>query len=69
MYTFNVILVLLPKQHAILFTHTNLLVLHTEIGHNLFRLVQVFRHVMFCRDEIINQLDDMVVAPIQEVVL
>jgi hypothetical protein len=65
MYTFNVILVLLPKQHAILFAHINLLVLHTETGQNLFRLVQVFRHVMFCRDEINNQLDDTIVAPIQ----
>jgi hypothetical protein len=69
MYTFNVILVLLLKQYAILFTHINLLVLHTKTGHNLFRLVQVFLHVMLRRDEINNQLDDIVVAPIQEVIL
>jgi hypothetical protein len=42
MHTFGVILVLLPEQHAILFAHINFLVLHTEAGHNLFRLVQVF---------------------------
>jgi hypothetical protein len=62
MHTFGVILVLLPEQHAILFTHINILVVHTETKHNLFRLVQVFRHVMLRQDEINNQLDDIVVA-------
>jgi hypothetical protein len=69
MHTFGVILVLLPEQHTILFAHINLHVVHTETGHNLFRLVQVFRHVMLRRDEINNQLDDIVVALILEVVL
>jgi hypothetical protein len=68
MHTFGVILVLLLEQHAILFAHIKLLVVHTETGHNLFRLVQVFRHVMLRRDEINNQLDDIVVALIREVV-
>jgi hypothetical protein len=49
MHTFGIILVLLPEQHAILFAHIILLIVHTEIRHNLFRLVQVFRHVMLCR--------------------
>jgi hypothetical protein len=40
MHIFGVILVLLPEQHAILFAHINLLIVHTETGHNLFRLVQ-----------------------------
>jgi hypothetical protein len=62
MYTFGVILVLLLEQHAILFTHISLLVVHTETGHNLFRVVQVFRHVMLYWDEINNQLDDIIVA-------
>jgi hypothetical protein len=62
MHTFGVIFVLLPEQHAILFTHINLLVVHTKTRHNLFRLVQVFRHVMLHRDEINNQLDDIIVA-------
>jgi hypothetical protein len=69
MYTFGVILVLLSEQHVILFTHINLLVVHTETGHNLFRLIQVFRYVMLRRDEINNQLDDIVVPLIREVVL
>jgi hypothetical protein len=69
MYTFGGIPVLLLEQHAILFTHINLLVLHIEAGHNLFRLVQVFRHVMLHRDEINNQFDHIIVALIQEVVL
>jgi hypothetical protein len=62
MHTFGVILVLLSEQYVILFTHINLLVVHTEIGHNLFRLVQVFWHVMLRQDEINNQLDYIVVA-------
>jgi hypothetical protein len=63
MHTFGVILVLLLEQHAILFAHINLLILHTETEHNLFRLVvQVFQHVMLRRNEINNQLDDIVVA-------
>jgi hypothetical protein len=69
MHTSGVILVLLPEQHAILFPHINLLIVRTETGHNLFRLVQVFRHVMLHRDEINNQLDDIIVALIREVVL
>jgi hypothetical protein len=68
MHTFGVILVLLPEQHAILFTHNNLLIVYTETRHNLFRLVQVFWHVMLHRDEINNQLDDIIVALIREVV-
>jgi hypothetical protein len=62
MYTFGGILVLLPEQYAILFSHINLLVLHTEADHNLFRLVQVFWHVMLRRDEINNQFDHIIVA-------
>jgi hypothetical protein len=54
MHTFGVILVLLPEQHAILFAHINHLIVHTETGHILFRLVQDFRHVMLHRDEINN---------------
>jgi hypothetical protein len=69
MHTFDVILVLLSEQHTILFAHINLLVVHTETEHNHFRLVQVFRHVMLHRDEINNQLDDIIVALIREVVL
>jgi hypothetical protein len=66
MYTFSGIPVLLPEQHAILFAHINILVLHTEAGHNLFRLVQIFWHVMLHRDEINNQFDHIVVALFQE---
>jgi hypothetical protein len=51
MHTFGVIFVLLPEQHAILFAHINLLIVHTETKHNLFRLVQVFHHVILRRDE------------------
>jgi hypothetical protein len=69
MHTFDAILVLLPEQQTILFAHINLLVVYTETGHNLFRLVQVFRHVMHHQDEISNQLDDIVVALIREAVL
>jgi hypothetical protein len=69
MHILCVILVLLPEQHAILFVHINLFILHTETEHNLFRLVQIFWHVILHRDEINNQLDDIVVALIQEVVL
>jgi hypothetical protein len=69
MHTFSVILVLLLEQHAILFTHINLLVVHTETGHNLFRPVQVFWRVMLRRDEINNQLDDIIIALIREAVL
>jgi hypothetical protein len=54
MYTFGVILVLLLEQHVILFAHINLLIVHTETGHNLFRLVQVLLYVMLHRDEINN---------------
>jgi hypothetical protein len=39
MLTFGVVLVLLPKQHAIFFTGINLLVVHFETGYNLFGLV------------------------------
>jgi hypothetical protein len=53
MHTFGVILVLLLEQHVIPFAHINLLVVHTETRHNLFRLVMLYR------DEINNQLDDI----------
>jgi hypothetical protein len=62
MHTFDVILVLLLEQHTILFAHINLLIVQTETRHNLFTLVQVFWHVMHRRDEINNQLDDIIVA-------
>jgi hypothetical protein len=69
MHTFGVVLVLLPKQHAIFFTGINLLVVHSATGHNLLRLVSVFQHVMLCWDEINNKLHDIIVALIREVVL
>jgi hypothetical protein len=39
MLAFGVVLMLLPKQHAIFFLAINLLIVHSEITHNLFRLV------------------------------
>jgi hypothetical protein len=39
MHTMGVVLVLLSEQHAILFTHINLLIVHTKTGQNLFRLI------------------------------
>jgi hypothetical protein len=68
MYIFSIILVLLPEQHAVPFTHINLLVVHTKTGNNLLLLVQVFRHVVLHWDEINNQLHDIVVALIREVI-
>jgi hypothetical protein len=46
MYTFGIVHVLLPKQHAIFFVGINLLIVHSEIGHILLRLVYVFCHVI-----------------------
>jgi hypothetical protein len=48
MLTFSVILVVLPKQHVIFFVGINILIVHSETGHNLLRLVYVFRYVMLC---------------------
>jgi hypothetical protein len=39
MLTFGVVLVLLPKQHAIFFAGINPLIVHSETRHNLLRLV------------------------------
>jgi hypothetical protein len=39
MPTFNVVLVLLLKQHVIFFVVINLFVVHSETGHNLLGLV------------------------------
>jgi hypothetical protein len=39
MHTFGVILVLIPKQHAFFFAGINLLIVHSETGYNLLRLV------------------------------
>jgi hypothetical protein len=39
MRTLDVVLVLLPKQHAILLAHINLLIVHVSIGQNLLGLV------------------------------
>jgi hypothetical protein len=39
MLAFGVVLVLLPKQHALFFTDINLLVVRSKIGHNLLGLV------------------------------
>jgi hypothetical protein len=69
MHTFGVILVLHPNQHVTFFVGINLLIVHSETGHNLLRLVYVFQHVILCWDEINNQLHDIVVALIREVVL
>jgi hypothetical protein len=69
MQTFSIILVLLSEQHVILFTHTNLLIVHTGTGNNVLERVQVFRHVVLRWDKINNQFHDIVVALIQEVVL
>jgi hypothetical protein len=68
MLTFGVILVLLPKQHAIFFVGINLLIVHSETGHNLLKLVYVFWHVMLRWDEMNNQLHNIVVELIREVV-
>jgi hypothetical protein len=62
MHKFGVVLVLLPKQYAISFSHINLLVVHSETRHNLLALVYVFRHVMLHWDEINNQLHNIIVA-------
>jgi hypothetical protein len=67
MYIFSIVLVLLSEQHAVLFAHINLLVVHTKTDNNLLRLVQVFRHVVLHSDEINNQLHDIVVVLIREV--
>jgi hypothetical protein len=39
MQTFSVVLVLLLEQHVAFFAHINILIVHTETGHNLFTLV------------------------------
>jgi hypothetical protein len=46
MHIFNVTLVLLLEQHAILLTHINLLIVHAKTAHSLLRLVVVIQHVM-----------------------
>jgi hypothetical protein len=69
MHTFGIILVLLSEQHAVLFAHINLLIIHTKTGNNLLCLVQVFWYVVLRWDEINNQLHDIVVALIREVIL
>jgi hypothetical protein len=35
MHIFGIILVLLPEQHAFLFSHINLLIVYTKTGNNL----------------------------------
>jgi hypothetical protein len=61
--------VLIPEENIIHFAHINLLIVHTKTGHNLLRLVQVFRYVMLRWDEMKNQFDDVIVALTQETVL
>jgi hypothetical protein len=68
MHTFSMILVLLLEHHAVLFAHINLLIVHTMPGNNLLLLVQVFRHVVLCWDEINNQHHDIIVALIREII-
>lgn len=60
----GVILVIPPQQHAIIFARINLLIVHAETQDNLFRLIQVLWHLMVRREEINNQLRDIVVAVI-----
>jgi hypothetical protein len=69
MYIFSIVFVLLLEQHAVLFTHINLFIVHTKTNDNLLSLVQVFRHVVLRWDEINNQLHDIVLALIREVIL
>jgi hypothetical protein len=59
-----VILVIPLEQHTIIFTCINLLIVHAETLDNLFRLIQVLWHLMDRREEINNQLHDIVVAVI-----
>jgi hypothetical protein len=49
MHTFGVILVLLLEQHVILFTHINILIVHTEIRHNLLDWYKSFDMLCFVR--------------------
>jgi hypothetical protein len=58
-------LMLLLEQHAVIFTSINLLVVHAETSHDLLAVVQVLRHVMVQRDEINNQLHNIVVTVTQ----
>jgi hypothetical protein len=59
------LLMLLLEQHAVIFTSINLLVVHAETSHDLLAVVQVLRHVMVQRDEINNQLHNIVVTVTQ----
>jgi hypothetical protein len=61
MHTFSIILVLL-LEHAVSFTHINLLIVHIKTGNNLLWLVQVFQHVVIRWDDINNPLHDIIVA-------
>jgi hypothetical protein len=58
MHTFGIILVLLSEQHAVLFAHINLLIIHTKTGNNLLCLVQVFWYVVLRWDEINNHFSN-----------
>jgi hypothetical protein len=62
-------LMILLEQHAVIFTSINLLVVHAETSHDLLAVVQVLRHVMVQRDEINNQLHNIIVIVVGEAVL
>jgi hypothetical protein len=59
-----IILVVPLELYAIIFACINILIVHDETRDNLFRLTQVFWHLMVQREEIKNQLHDIVVAVI-----
>jgi hypothetical protein len=68
MHTFDIVLVLLPEQYAILFTHQSSRSSYQDRQQS-FLLVQVFQHVVLRWGEINNQLHDIVVTLIRQVVL
>jgi hypothetical protein len=59
MHAMGVILVVLLEQHAIIFAHINLFIVHTDTRDDLFRLIQVLWHLMVRYDEINIQLHDI----------
>jgi hypothetical protein len=58
----DAIFVVLPEEHAIIFTCINLLIVHTETRYNLFRLIQVLWHLMVWCEEVNNKLHDIYVV-------
>jgi hypothetical protein len=57
------------EKHAVIWANINLLIWHTETRHQLLGLVHVFMYFMRLREDIVDQVHEIIIVIIGEEIL